>query len=215
MDEYTGLLIDQLVQHRWSRVIIAGRNAVDANLLQACAAVAEQPNFPQTRALVEEAAATWVTRITLPPEQRPLRKEYIRPLVRLIQDRKVLFYEPLEQGANFNLNLDDLLASVGPRTFGNQTQAVLGQLRQELEPLLGQTRQTEGEQRDNFLNPMAYAVQRKVVQATANRHQLQGNRYHDSRVSGRAWHFGTKGFHERQWLGGTAQLSAGECHRAI
>jgi DNA helicase HerA-like ATPase len=93
MDEYTGLLIDQLVRHQHSRLIVAGREAVDENLLRACEAVAQEPNSSQTTSLVQQAARSWAARITLPAELRAFRDRYVNPLSLLIRSDKVVFYE--------------------------------------------------------------------------------------------------------------------------
>jgi hypothetical protein len=177
MDEYTGLLIDQLVQHQYSRAVICGREAVDENLLQACEARSADPKSPRTIEIIRQAAQTWSERITLPSELRGLRDQFVRPLARLICQDKVYFYEPQnQQGGNFDLDLDVLLKPIGPLTFGSkqETQASVQQIRQELEPLLQQARQSEGEQRDGHLREMAQVVQRRVPQATANRPKLEG-----------------------------------------
>jgi hypothetical protein len=156
MDEYTGLLIDQLVHHPYSRLIVAGREAVDENLLRACEAVAQEPNSSQSTSLVQQAARSWAARITLPAELRAFRNQYVDPLSRLIRNGKVVIYESLsQQGQDFSMDLESLLQRIGARGLAQEHRAGL---QQQLEPLLAQARQVAGQSRDESLQRMTQIV---------------------------------------------------------
>lgn len=154
MDEYTGLLIDQLVKHRYSRVVIAGRNAVDANLFTACEAVAVSPRSPATRIEVQKAAKTWSERIVLPRDLRDLRSNFVSPLSRLIEDGKVVFYESLEQqGAVFDLAVPTLIKLIPVTAFGekNVTAEKVKMLDEQMRPLVKAAGEVKGSARDEKL----------------------------------------------------------------
>jgi hypothetical protein len=151
----------------YSRLVITGREAVDENLLNACEAVVREPNSSQTTSLVQQAARSWAARITLLPELRAFRDQYVEPLSRLIRNGKVVFYESLnQQGQDFSLALESLLRHIGPRAFGSQTQEIRTRLQQQLEPLLAQARQGEGQSRDESLRQMVQIVRGSVRSAT-------------------------------------------------
>jgi Helicase HerA, central domain len=172
MDEYTGLLIDQLSQHRYSRLVIAGREAVDEAMLQACEAAARPSGLQEVQTLSQRAARVWAGRIVLPGELRSERRSYIRPLQRLILDGKVRFYETAEQqGRNFDLDLNDSLNDVGAEAFGdrNRTQQAVARLRQDLQPLLDQAQQTQGEERDVILRQMRQRINQDSQRAQTDK----------------------------------------------
>ena len=113
MDEYTGLLVDQLIQHPFSRLVIAGRNAVDDILFQAVSAAATDQASEATSSLIQDAAELWSERITLPHELQSYRSQYIKPLAQLIAQRKVVFYETAaQQGLNASFSIEDALSPV-------------------------------------------------------------------------------------------------------
>jgi hypothetical protein len=180
MDEYTGLLVDQLASHRFSRVVICGREAVDDDLLQACIAAAtdraanpdsNQPLSQPTIQRIQRAAQTWSSRITLPGELRPMRDQYWRSLARLVADGKVLFYEPRDvQGQDFDLNIDQAIDRLGAQTFGSRadTDTAKQQMRDELRPLVQQAAQAQGDARDQPLQRMVTLVRARLAQATTD-----------------------------------------------
>jgi hypothetical protein len=201
MDEYTGLLVDQLACHRSSRLVICGREAVDDDLLRACDAAATDrtanPTSPQplsqaTVQAVQRAAQTWSNRITLPGELRPLREQYWRPLARLIADGKVQFYEPLNvQGQNFDLNIDQAVDRLGAQTFGSRadTDTAKQQMKDELRPLVQQAAAAEGDARDQPLQQMVTLVQARLAQASTD----AGRRALEALVTSIQGHMGSRG----------------------
>jgi len=163
MDEYTGLLIDQLAEHRYSQLVICGRETVDRNLLAACAAVATNAGAAETAQTVREAAGTWSARIVLPAQLRDVRDNYIRPLSRLIKDQKVKFSEPLsQQGQVYDVPVEGTLNRLGTRAFGNsadQTRDTISGLRDRLSALDARARSASGPDRDAALDEMIAAVE--------------------------------------------------------
>ncbi|MGI8980098.1 MAG: ATP-binding protein [Pirellulaceae bacterium] len=171
MDEYTGLLIDQLVQHQYSRIVVAGRNSVDELLLKAAIASAESPNSAETNQLIASAAEHWSDRITLPSNLRPYRDLYVKPLSRLIKDGKLVFYETTtEQGVGASYNIGDALATIFTSSrFGGSaaaTKELLGQLTEQLAPMMQSAFAAEGGERDKQLNEVASLLQQQKAKTT-------------------------------------------------
>lgn len=183
MDEYTGLLIDQLCALRFANLIISGRNSVPAQLFQACVATAEarqSGTLDNVRSQVREASEDWADRLVLPTELDRNRDLFGASLANLILDGKVRFFEPMEtQGLDFRLDLA-FLSQLGAQTFGdrNETQRRAGEIETELRPLIEQARESESESRDSVLRQIETILQRALtgVQTDAGRRQFENFR---------------------------------------
>jgi hypothetical protein len=178
MDEYTGLVIDQLSAHPYSQLIICGRETVDEVLYRACQTVAADPHLAnaRTQTIVGDAARAWAERITLPAELRSLRQHYVGPLAELIRQGKVRFYEPLaQQGQTFNIDSGTLLGGLGARAYGDvpTTQQRIQQLRQDIDPLLQQARQATGQQRDGFLEQIIQTMESAAPSTDTGRRAVE------------------------------------------
>lgn len=170
MDEYTGLLIDQLIDHRWSRIVVVGRATLPQRVLTACEAVVS--NAADASNIAREAAEDWANRIVLPTELANERRRYIAPLRDLILRKKIVFYETsLEQGIQFNISIDDLINKIGTQAYGSKEiyQSKTQRLRNEINPLIEQARESEGEERDRILNQIIDYLSRELGQVTTDK----------------------------------------------
>lgn len=155
VDEYTGLLIDHLVRHPDSRLVVAGRNALPQAVLSACQAVREQAK--DARRLATEAGKDWARRVILPRELNTVRDLYAPSLARLILGRKVQFFEPTaEQGVVFEFDLDALVGGLGTRAYGNgkDFDTETKRLSKSLKPLIDQAKAAEPNQRAGLIDQM-------------------------------------------------------------
>jgi len=163
MDEYTGLLIDQLVRHQYSRLIVGGRKTLPECVLKACQAVARQDENAERKAL--EAARDWADSLILPRELSLRRADFAQPLKELIVKKKVLFYETQqEQGRRFHIPLGKLLDEIGPGAYGKGSdfQQETNVLRASLEPLISEAEKADPQKRDPILDKIiAQAEQEK------------------------------------------------------
>ena len=102
MDEYTGLMIDHLIRHRYSQLVVCGRRALPEGVLEAAEAVANSDDNAER--LAQDAAEDWSERLILPLELKEFSGRYVEPLKNIILNRKVVFYEPRQQqGVDFDL----------------------------------------------------------------------------------------------------------------
>jgi hypothetical protein len=170
MDEYTGLLIDHLLRQRFSQLVVCGRRALPEVVLRACIEAAEGSD--QAEQLAREAAEDWSGRLILPSELKPLSEQFREPLSRLILDRKIVFYEPRQQqGIDFDLeaqSLDDPRV-IGPAAYRGSSEERdqrVTSLINDITPLIESARETEGVERDTFLNDVIERLQEELENVT-------------------------------------------------
>lgn len=175
MDEYTGLSIDHLVRHQWSRLIVCGRRALPENVLQACIQIREDGNNREQ--IAREAAADWSNRVILPRELKPYSDNFAPYLSQLILNDKIKFYEPRQQqGADFDIDpnsWDDpnLIGPAAYRNGANRDQRVQS-LIQDVSPLIERARGVEGADRDSALEQVLERINQELdfnLTAQANR----------------------------------------------
>jgi len=150
MDEYTGLLIDHLSRHNYSRLVVCGRHALPDRVIQACVASAQGEKTATQ--LAHQAAEDWSERLILPSELKSESRKFVGSLADLITQRKILFYEPTQQqGLDFDLDAEDLLNEIGPKAYGtNQTDRDnrVKSLIERITPLIKNAQAVEGKDRD-------------------------------------------------------------------
>mgnify|MGYP001030020631 CR=1 FL=1 len=169
MDEYTGLLIDQLISHRWSRIVVVGRGTLPQSVLTACEAVVSDD--ADATNIAREAAEDWASRIVLPTELAEERTRYISPLRDLILQRKILFFETAqEQGTQFDITIDGLITSMGSGAYRNQAtfRERTQQLRNTITPLIDQARDTIGGARDQILEQIIVHLTQELNQVATD-----------------------------------------------
>ncbi len=191
MDEYTGLLIDQLLSHPRSKVVVAGRYALPTIIFNACEKIARGDSDASTFA--KQAGQQWAKHIILPKELTKYRESYGRWLADLIRSKCLLFYESAQkQGLEFNLKLDDLVEAEkwGKEAYGKGTNFndKIGPLIGELTRLLSEARKGGGKERDRYLVQIVAKLederqkvdsnkaQRAIREAIEKVNQLKGSR---------------------------------------
>ncbi len=160
MDEYTGLLIDHLVTHEYSQLVVCGRLALSNEVFQACLAVAN--NMPDAAQQARKAATDWSRRLILPSELKPYSNKYVEPLARMIMDGKVVFYEPQEQQwSEDSLDIQKLDDDSGPKPYTDNTNRDqrVANLCNELTELLQSAEEKEGSERQGFLDRIIQRLQ--------------------------------------------------------
>ncbi len=153
MDEYTGLLIDHLISHDYSRLIVCGRRTLPERVLTACEEVGRGSENAAQLAL--EAAEDWSRRLILPSELKEHSGRYVERLMSLILRQKIVFYEPRRlQGQDFTLGVDNLRNNIGTAAFGrgSEDRERLNSLLDEIDNLLGTARDADGDERRQILN---------------------------------------------------------------
>jgi len=168
MDEYTGLLIDALVDYEDSLLVVAGRRTLTEGVYQAAitAAQARQGNNKKEKwAEVWKAAQDWGQRLTLPRELKKDAEAFTLPLAKLLWHGKVRFYESGEsQGLDFDFTLDSYLREMGPKAYGkkDETNRRKEILRQELQPLIKKAQEAKGRERDNILEQIKTKLRQEI-----------------------------------------------------
>jgi len=169
MDEYTGLLIDHLVEHQYSQLVVCGRQTLSEQVFQACQAVAENQSNAHQQAT--EAALDWSRRLILPSELKSLSQQYQPALANLIFNNKIKFYEPMEQqGQNFDLDIQAIQQAIGAQGYGtsreDRNQRVTT-LVNDLTPFINEAENTEGQNRDEVLRTIVQRVEQELEAITA------------------------------------------------
>jgi hypothetical protein len=167
MDEYTGLLIDHLVRHHYSQLVICGRRALPEPVLQACIAAAQGSENAEQQA--REAATDWSERLILPSELKPLSEQYLESLSRLILDGKIVFYEPRQlQGLDFDLDTQDL-QRIGAQAYGSdrsERDQRVESLVNDIIPLIESAKNAEGIERDGSLGNITERLEQELEEVT-------------------------------------------------
>ncbi len=162
MDEYTGLLIDQLVKHKNSLLVVCGRRTLTEQVYEIVVQIMQAKDRPLLRdditERLREVTQDWSARLTLPRELKDVADAYARPLATLLWRKQMRFYESEKaQGISFFFSLDSLIHRMGSNAYaqGRGSKEVnereFARLRGEITPLLVEARNREAEERDAII----------------------------------------------------------------
>ena len=174
MDEYTGLLVDHLVNNRYSGLVVCGRRTLPESVYRACEEVsaAKEESRPPRAGVIESAARAWSQSLILPSELKSLARLYEPSLARLILDRKIRYYETSEQqGIGFRLEFRDIDNAIGAQAYGgdrNYRNDRVNELRSDLEPLINRANRSVGPERDRYLSEFIRRMQQEADDVVTN-----------------------------------------------